>query len=76
MKVYALDRAHYSIPQVLIIVAKDYQEAYKQLTAMLKAEGCRAYDHNSKKIYRLRQIRLDKPGITTLFPPGDRQFIR
>jgi hypothetical protein len=76
MKVYALAREHYSIPQVLVIVAKDYQEAYRQLAAMLKATGVNAYTRDGKKLYKLKQIRLDKPGITTFLPPGDRQFIR
>lgn len=71
MKVFCIERDHYSVPQVLLFVAESREAAEVMFSEVLKSENGERGDHGE-----LDEINLSKPGRTIFEPPGDRHMTR
>lgn len=70
-KIFYLERDNFSNPEVIIIIAKNIEEATKSLNNMLHEENLRPGDCG-----KLTELDLTTEALIKLNPPGDRHFIR
>jgi hypothetical protein len=71
MKIFYLERDFYSNPQVIIVIAKNRQEAETLLSAQLAKEN----NHRSS-LGKLTELDLFHPELLILEPLGDRHLVR
>jgi len=71
LKAFYLERDFYSNPQVLLIFAANLQEATDLLDAQLVQENCPPGHFGV-----LKELNINRKGITIFKPPGDSHFNR